>query len=56
MLRRVAGWFGIGGNIAKRAVLASECQATRWLPEPAMKEFQLIAADLEGNHYLPTEE
>ncbi|WP_226856553.1 hypothetical protein, partial [Acidithiobacillus caldus] len=56
VLRRVAGWFGIGGNIAKRAVLASECQATRWLPEPAMKEFQLIAADLEGNHYLPTEE
>jgi len=53
-LRHVAKWFGIGGGIAKRAVLASECQATRWLPGPAPGEFRLIVGDLDGNPYLPT--
>lgn len=54
-LRHVAGWFGFGDGIAKRAVLASECKATRWLTGPALGEFRLIAGDLDGNPYLPTE-
>lgn len=55
VLRHVAGWFGLGGGIAKRAVLDSECQATRWLGKPnvAVQQFQMVDPDLSGNRFLP---
>ncbi|MBU2795343.1 hypothetical protein HFU75_00970 [Acidithiobacillus sp. VAN18-2] len=54
-LRHVAGWIGMGKGVSKKAVLASECQASHWLhSSSSLQEFSLIQGDLADNKYLPS--
>ncbi|WP_308388552.1 hypothetical protein [Acidithiobacillus sp. AMEEHan] len=55
LLRHVAGWIGMGNGVSKKAVLAAECQASRWMHSPSsLQEFRLIQGDLADNKYLPS--
>jgi len=50
-----AGWMGVGNGVSKGAVLASECQTSRWLhSSSSLQEFALIQGDLLGSQYLPS--
>ncbi|WP_369573799.1 hypothetical protein [Acidithiobacillus sp. IBUN Pt1247-S3] len=55
-IRHIASFFGIGEGLAKQAILSSECQATRWLPqskkEVAKQEFDQLRPVL-NSRWLP---